>query len=407
MNCHFERLTISIVYDSLITISSWRGAYDSFMNKNIALVVGSIIIIILAGLFIYVAYGNNGVFGSNATSTVTTDTPDSTGTTNVTDTTTGTVSQPGTVAGSAPNATTNSTVAPTDTTAVVTGTVNPNGAITTYWYEFGTTPVLGKSTSVQTVGSGYTAIPTPGYVTGLTKNTTYYYRLVAQNTYGKNTGEQRSVTTTNGTPAPVGSVPAAKTLAISTQSSSSATLLGTVNPNKSSTQYWFEYGTNGNLGNITKFVSVGNGGSTINASAAIANLSGGTTYYYRLNAQNEFGTVNGAILTFKTTGPTASIAPVVTTQVAAPVATTTATFNATVNPGGASTRYWFEYSTDSLLGSVLLKTTSQKTIAGNQGTVSVQADVNNLKANTTYYVRIVAQNAQGTVRGAKESFSTK
>ena len=375
------------------------------MNKNIALIIGGIIIIILAGLFIYTAYGNNGANGMNATSTVTTTgTTDTTGTV---DTTTGTTVQPGTPAGSAPHATTNATVAPTDTTAVVTGTVNPNGAITTYWYEFGTTSALGKSTSVQTVGSGYTAIPTPGYITGLAKNTTYYFRLVAQNAYGKSTGEQRIVTTTNGTPAPVGSLPAAKTLTINIQSSSAATLLGTVNPNKSSTQYWFEYGINGNLGNVTKFVSVGNGSATVNASAAISNLSGGTTYYYRINAQNEFGTVNGAILTFKTSGPAASTAPVVTTQVPAPVATTTATFNATVNPGGASTRYWFEYSSDSLLGSLLLRTTSQKTVAGNQGTVSVQTDVNNLKANTTYYVRIVAQNAQGTVRGAKESFTTK
>ncbi|MCX6713360.1 MAG: hypothetical protein NTY66_04100, partial [Candidatus Vogelbacteria bacterium] len=35
----------------------------------------------------------------------------------------------------APVATTNSTVATTDTTVVLTGSVNPNGAVTNYWYD--------------------------------------------------------------------------------------------------------------------------------------------------------------------------------------------------------------------------------------------------------------------------------
>jgi hypothetical protein len=45
----------------------------------------------------------------------------------------------------------------------------PGGAITAYWYEYGTTKDLGKKTAVQVVGSGYTAIATPGYITGLTQ----------------------------------------------------------------------------------------------------------------------------------------------------------------------------------------------------------------------------------------------
>ncbi|MDB5238543.1 MAG: hypothetical protein JWM46_813 [Candidatus Kaiserbacteria bacterium] len=368
------------------------------MNKNIWTVVG-IIIVILIGLFLYVSYGNNATTGTNATSTVTTTDTGGTGTT-------GTVTGPGTVA-AAPVATTNVTAAPTDTTAVVTGTVNPRGAITAYWYEFGTTPNLGKSTARQSVGSGYSAIPSPGYMTGLTKSTTYYYRLVAQNSYGQSSGETRTLTTTNGTPAPVGSIPTVRTLAANALTSSSANVAGTVDPNQASTQYWFEYGTSANLGNTTAFVSAGSGNASLNASASLSNLSAGTTYYYRLNAQNQFGTVNGSILTFKTNGAPSAGVPVVTTQVPSAVATTTATLNGTVNPSGAQTTYWFEYSTDSLLGALLLKTTPHRSTGAGQNTNAVSADVANLASNTTYYVQLVAQNSQGTVRGAKESFQTK
>ncbi|MFA7309784.1 MAG: fibronectin type III domain-containing protein [Candidatus Paceibacterota bacterium] len=374
------------------------------MNKQTG-VIGGIIIIAIIAAFIYITYGSSGLLGNNATSTVSTSTDVTGGVTGGgTNTGTGTGAIPG-----APTAATNATVAPTDTTVVITGTVNPDGAITSYWYEFGTTPSLGKKTSTQTVGSGFTAIPTPGYITGLTKSTTYYFRLVAQNAYGKSTGVQHSFTTTNGTPAPVGSVPAARTLAVSGQTATNAALIGTVNPNKASTQYWFEYGTSASLGNTTPFVSVGNGSVSVDASASVSNLSAGTTYYYRLNAQNQFGTVNGSILTFKTSGTPASTtaAPVVTTQVPGPVATTTATLNGTVNPGGAQTRYWFEYSTDTLLGSALLKTTPQKSAGAGRTTVSAQATVTGLRSGTTYYVRLVAENAEGTVRGDKQTFTTK
>jgi len=305
-----------------------------------------------------------------------------------------------------PVPTTNATVAPTDTTAVVTGTVNPEGAITSYWYEYGTTNALGKKTTVQVVGSGYTAIATPGYITGLTKNTTYYFRLVAQNSFGQVTGEMNQVTTTSFSSAPVGGLPTATTQAATGITSTAATLRGSVNPNKASTKYWFEIGKNGTLGGITSFVEVGDGSAAVAASATASNLEAGTTYYYRLNAQNQFGTVNGAILTFKTGGKLLQAVPVVTTQVPISIATTTAVVAGTVNPYGLETSYWFEYGTDSKFGQST-KTTSKKSAGAVSTTVSVQTTLSGLKSNTTYYVRIVAENAGGTVRGDSQSFQTK
>ncbi len=362
------------------------------MNKTIAAVGGIIIIAVVGAIFFF----NNQ--GADTTSPTATSTP-STGTTPVTQ---GDVQ---TRTAGAPVVTTNATVAPTDTTAVVTGTVVPMGAMTTYWYEYGTSQSLGSKTGGQTVGSGYAAIPTPGYLTGLTKNSTYYFRLVAENSYGRVAGAQNAVRTTEGTPAPVGGLPSSKTLAATNVSRTSANLKGEVNPNKAATTYWFEYGTTSNFGDITSFTSAGNGSGTVPASATLANLDPATTYYFRLNSQNQFGTVNGATLTFKTSGPAAS-APSVDTRPATNIGTNAAKFRGTVDPNGAETTYWFEYSNDSLLGAVLLKTTARASAGSGTTSTSVEADVSQLISDMTYYVRIVAQNSQGIVRGDIESFKT-
>ena len=306
-----------------------------------------------------------------------------------------------------PVPTTNATVAPTDTTAVVTGTVNPSGAITTYWYEYGTTKDLGKKTSVQIAGSGYTAITAPGYITGLTKNTVYYFKLVAANQFGTIAGDENTLTTSAFSSTPVGGLATATTLAAVGMTSTAAILKGSVSPNKVPTQYWFEIGKNGTLGGVTAFVAVGDGSAKVPAEATVENLDAGTTYYYRINAQNQYGTVNGAILTFKTTGKLVQPVPVVTTQVPSSIATTTVTLNGTVNPYSLQTSYWFEYSTNSGFSGNATKTTSKTSAGAVSTTVTVQATVAGLKTKTTYYVRIVAENPGGTVRGDVQTFQTK
>ncbi|MDO8481685.1 MAG: hypothetical protein Q7S75_01210 [bacterium] len=364
------------------------------MNTNTGVIAGIVGLVAVVGVIFYVTQ-------SNTPSTDTTSNPSTTNTGDTTQNTTPTQSQAG-----VPRATTDSNAAPTDTTAVVTGTVNADGALTNYWYEYGTTANLGNKSPNQIIGSSYSNVPSPGYITGLVKDTNYYFRLVAQNEFGTAAGAEYSFRTTTNTPAPVGSAPTTKTLAANSITRTTANISADVTPNKAATQYWFEYGQNGQLGNTTAFISIGNGSVSVPVSTIISNLDPATTYYYRVNAQNQFGTSNGAILIFKTTGPAASVVPVVTTQVANSVTKTSATVRGTVNPSGAQTNYWFEYSTDSVFGSVLLKTTSQKSAGGGTNTVSVGANLSSLKSATTYYYRIVAQNSAGIVRGNSLFFKT-
>src|SRR3989344_4040573 len=149
------------------------------MNKTTG-IIGGIIVLVAVGVLIFYAIQNQNTVPSsdNSDNNVPTSTNDN-------QTTTG---SPTTLQAGLPIAVTNSSVVPTDTTAVINGTVTPNGAFTNYWYEYGITSNLGNRTLNQMVGSGHVTISAPGYITGLTKNTTYYFRLVAENQYGKNIG---------------------------------------------------------------------------------------------------------------------------------------------------------------------------------------------------------------------------
>lgn len=309
-----------------------------------------------------------------------------------------------------PKVMTNSSATPSDTTAVVNGYVNPNGSFTSYWYEFGTSVDLGNkvSTQSQTVGSGFTSVSAPAYLTGLIKDTKYYFRLVAENQNGRIAGMQYAFQTTSGTPPPVGSAPTTRTLDATKVSKTAANLNGEITPNRASTKYWFEFGQDANLGNTTTVEPLGDGTTKLPISIPISNLTSGATYYFRINAQNQFGTVNGTILTFKTLSVPSPRAPSATTKNAINLGSATATLRGSVNPNGRETTYWFEYSTDSLLGSVLLRSTEQKFVpAEPQVFVPIETDISGLISKTNYYFRLVAQNSLGIVRGERMTFRTK
>ncbi|MBL9146725.1 MAG: choice-of-anchor D domain-containing protein [Verrucomicrobiaceae bacterium] len=81
----------------------------------------------------------------------------------------------------APTVVTTAATSVTATTATLNGTVNPNGVITSAWFEYGTTTSYGQTTTSQPQGYGTSASPVSAAITGLTPGTLYHYRLVAQN----------------------------------------------------------------------------------------------------------------------------------------------------------------------------------------------------------------------------------
>jgi len=305
--------------------------------------------------------------------------------------------------GNAPSVQTSAASGVSQTSATLNGQVNPNGANTSYWFEYGTTQSLGQSTSMQGAGAGTSWVNAAANISGLSQNTTYYFRAVAQNNYGKTNGSILSFTTTGGGGG-TGSAPSVQTLSATGLSQNAATLNGAINPNGASTYYWFEYGTTQGLGQTTAAQSLGAGTTSQNIAGYISGLAQNTTYYFRAAGQNSYGTNRGAILSFTTTsggGGTGS-APTVLTNPATSISQTSATLNGQVNPNGTNTSYWFEYGTTQSLG----QSTSMQSIGSGTSLVSINKYLSGLTQNTTYYFRAVAQNSYGTVQGSILSFVT-
>lgn len=95
--------------------------------------------------------------------------------------------------------------------------------------------------------------------------------------------------------------------------------------------------------------------------------------------------------------------PAVTTDGASGVTTTSATLNATVNPNGVDTKYFFEYGTTEGYGSY---TTTEDAGSGTSP-IPVSATIGSLAPGTTYYFRIVASSAIGEVFGGPVGFTTE
>src|SRR4051812_28964940 len=85
------------------------------------------------------------------------------------------------VAAGPPSATTGAATGVGQATATVNGTVDPQGAATTYHFEYGTSNSYGLHSDEHDAGAGSGAVAVQAGLTGLTADTTYHYRVVATN----------------------------------------------------------------------------------------------------------------------------------------------------------------------------------------------------------------------------------
>jgi phosphodiesterase/alkaline phosphatase D-like protein len=297
-------------------------------------------------------------------------------------------------AGAAPTAVTNAATGVGSTTATLNGTVNANNADTIVTFEYGLDTGYGSiAFASQSPVSGSIDTAVSVTINDLLPNTTYHYRVSATNINGTGNGADMTFTT-------LPLAPTATTNAASAVTTTGATLNGTVNANGDSTVVTFEYGTDTNYGTtVTATQSPVTGSTNTAVSRAIAGLTNGVTYHYRVVAVNAGGTTYGADMTFTagTTPPTAA------TNAATGIGSTSATLNGTVNANNSSTTVTFQYGTS---------TNYDRSVAATPGTVtgssntSVNAAVSLLTPNMTYHFRVVAVNAGGTTYGADMTFTT-
>src|SRR4051794_12935077 len=83
------------------------------------------------------------------------------------------------LAAAKPTVTTGTATGISPDAATVTGALNPNGLVTTWYFQYGKTKSYGARTVAQDAGAGTKRVPVSAPLTGLTNKTTYHYRLVA------------------------------------------------------------------------------------------------------------------------------------------------------------------------------------------------------------------------------------
>ncbi|HET8574641.1 MAG TPA: hypothetical protein VFM02_00510 [Candidatus Paceibacterota bacterium] len=201
--------------------------------------------------------------------------------------------------------------------------------------------------------------------------------------------------------------PSAMTQWVQKVDDQSAKLQGYVDPNKTDgTVFWFEWGTASNdLKYSTEKQKID---SEKNVSTSLQDLDPDTTYYFRIVAQNDGGTVHGAVREFTTEDGSGSadtdnggVKPVAVTQNASNITTTSANIIGLSVPGGdVDTKGWFEWGRDLEFRG----TTEKQDLSG--GFQSYDASLDGLAPNTIYYFRSVVENKNGLDRGTILSFRT-
>jgi hypothetical protein len=180
--------------------------------------------------------------------------------------------------------------------------------------------------------------------------------------------------------------------------SSSATLHGSLDPHGLTTKVYFQYGTTTSYESATP-MQTQNGNTYQNVVANISALTSSTTYHFRIVATNNAGTVYGADRTFTTLRATGL--PVVTTNPATSLTSSSATLNGSLDPHGFATTVFFRWGTTTSYG----HTTPMQSEIGNTYR-NIAANISGLSTHTTYHFRIVATNNAGTRNGIDRTFRT-
>ena len=281
----------------------------------------------------------------------------------------------------------------TTTGATLTGFVNPNSASTQVIFEYGLTNEYGAEvTAGQSPVNGNMGLPVQVTIGSLDPATTYHFRVKAINEHGEFVGQNRSFTT-------LGEASDALTNPATNINLTSATLNGRVNPNHLNTTVVFEYGATTDLGSeITAIQSPVSGHNEVDVSADIEDLQPGTTYFFRVKAENELGISYANIEEFRTLGDKpAAIADY------AEALENTASLHGKVNPNLLITTVTFEWGTD---GSFQYSASAIESPINGDNNIPVSVEISGLQANTEYQFRIKAENELGVTLSQERIFKT-
>jgi hypothetical protein len=184
--------------------------------------------------------------------------------------------------------------------ATLNGSWVGNGEDTHYYFQWGASTSYGNVTAAPPgvdAGSGTGSTQVSFDLGGLSPITTYHYRIVAENSAGVSTGQDQSFTTPPNAPL--------IEQWVTTVHSDSAVLHAEINPGGGATKYHFEWGTADCASNPCASgpipdAALASSTATEKVSKLVTGLSAGTTYHYRVVAENLYDVTESGDRTFTT-----------------------------------------------------------------------------------------------------------
>jgi hypothetical protein len=200
---------------------------------------------------------------------------------------------------SAPEVKTNPAYSMDGNSAILDSNIQPNNSNTVAWFEYGITDGnLSNKTEERYVSVTDYQTNFQHEVTSLMPETIYYFRAAARNEYGTTYGNNyvfRTEKVYNGINF---SQPTASTTSAILVRESSALLNGNVISHNAETTVWFEWSENPEMTiklNRNASQSVGAGDSEVYVAYPLSDLVLNKTYYFRIVAQNSYGTTRGNV----------------------------------------------------------------------------------------------------------------
>ncbi len=182
----------------------------------------------------------------------------------------------GALAAASPTVSTGPVANVTNTTVVLKGHVDPNGAATDYLFNFGPTDAYGINSAVGGAGAGSKPLAVSKKITGLTPGTVYHYRIAALSAAGAAEGKDRTFKTSGHPPPGILTGPAVNV------GKRIATPTGAVNPNGQLTSWTIQYGLTTSYSFQTAAALLPAVSTVVPVSAQLTGLASATLFHYRL-----------------------------------------------------------------------------------------------------------------------------
>lgn len=194
------------------------------------------------------------------------------------------------------------------------------------------------------------------------------------------------------------------------QAPRSVTLNGTVDPEGISVgSCMFEYATAEEYEKTKTYghsvaclpASLGSGSSSVTVSAQVPGLTPEAKYHYRLVAEN------AADLPSQTPDQEFTTGPILGNEYVSDVASNSATLQASINPNGDDTRYYFQYGTSASYGTDVPALAPGVDIGSAVGAQSVSVHLQNLAPGTVYHYGFVAVQGGEIFEEPDHTFTTQ